>query len=270
MKKLLIISSILGTLIFSNTMAIELKENNSKIEKIFKDNKINGTFIVYDIKNDKVIGYNKKRSEIQFPPASTFKIFNSLIGLSTKTVKNSNEIFYKYNGSKMFLKSWEHDMNLKNGIKVSHVPAYQQLATMIGYDNMKLNIKNLEYGNKNIGQKKDLTTFWLQGPLKISAIEQTKILSKLATKKLNYSKTIQEEVIEISKLDSGKNWTLYGKTGWGTKNVDIPIGWFVGWVKENDKIYSFAINMDTKTAKDLPLREEIAKKSLKALGLLKN
>lgn len=270
MKKLLMFTSIIGTLTFSNVMAIELKENNSKIEKIFKDNNIKGTFIVYDVENNKVIGYNKERSNTQFPPASTFKIFNSLIGLSTKSVENTNEIFYRYDGSKMFLKSWENNMSLKSGIKVSHVPAYQQLANMIGYDNMKLNIENLEFGNENIGEKKDLTTFWLQGPLKISAIEQAELLSKLATKELKYPKDIQEDVIEISKLDSGKNWTLYGKTGWGTKNVDVPVGWFVGWVEENKKVYSFAINMDVKTAKELPLREEIAKKSLKALGLLAN
>lgn len=268
MKKLLVIGSILG--IFTSTFGMELKENNLEIERIFKENNIKGTFIVYDVEENKVIGYNKERSEIQFPPASTFKIFNSLIGLSTKSVKNSDEVFYKYDGAKMFLKSWEHDMSLKSGIKVSHVPAYQQLAKMIGYDNMKLNIENLEFGNENIGEKKDLTTFWLQGPLKISAIEQAELLSKLATKELKYPKDIQEEVIEISKLDSGKNWTLYGKTGWGTKNVDVPVGWFVGWVEENEKVYSFAINMDVKTAKELPLREEIAKKSLKSLGLLKN
>lgn len=268
MKKLLIITSILGSLTFSNAMGIELKENNSKIEKIFKENKINGTFIVYDIKNNKVIGYNKERSEIQFPPASTFKIFNSLIGLSEKAVKNSEEVFYKYDGSKMFLKSWEQDMSLKTGIKVSHVPAYQQLATIIGYEDMKKNINNLDFGNKNIGTPEDLTTFWLQGPLKISATEQAELLGKLATKKLNYSPEVQDEVINISELENGKDWTLYGKTGWGTKNVDVPIGWFIGWVEEEGKIYSFAINMDTKTAKELPLREEIAKKSLKSIGLL--
>ena len=55
-----------------------------------------------------------------------------------------------------------------------------------------------------------------------------------------------------------------------TKDIVVPLGWFVGWVNENGKIYSFAINMDTKTAKELPLREKIARESLEAIGLLKN
>lgn len=268
MKKLLMITSFLGVLIFSEVRAIQLKENNAKIEKIFTDKNIKGTFILYDIENGKVIGYNMERSRIQFPPASTFKIFNSLIGLSTGVVKDTDEVFYKYDGKKMYLKSWEDDMSLKTGIKVSHLPSYQKLATMIGYDNMKKNIDNLNFGNENIGTKENLTTFWLRGPLKISALEQVELLGKLAYKKLNYSEEIQQEVIDIIKLDSGKNWTLYGKTGWGTRNVKVPIGWFVGWVNENGKIYSFAINMDTETTDKLPLREEIAIKSLKSVGLL--
>ena len=38
--------------------------------------------------------------------ASTFKIYNSLIGLHTGAVKDVDEVFYKYNGEKVFLKSW--------------------------------------------------------------------------------------------------------------------------------------------------------------------
>lgn len=270
MKKLYVFATILSMFTFSNLMALELKENNSKIEKIFKEENIKGAFVVYDIENNKVIGYNVERSNTQYPPASTFKIFNSLIALSNGTVKDVDKVFYKYDGAKMFLKTWENDMNLKDGIKVSHVPAYQQLATMIGYENMKENISKLDFGNKNIGKEEDLTTFWLQGPLKISTLEQVDVLGKLATNKLNYPKKEQEKIMGIMKLDSGKNWILYGKTGWGTKNVEVPIGWFIGVVRENGKNYSFAINMDIKSAKNLPLREEIAKKSLKAIGLLNN
>ena len=35
---------------------------------------------------------------------------------------------------------------------------------------MKENIEKLDYGNKNIGESVD--TFWLEGPLEISSLEQ--------------------------------------------------------------------------------------------------
>ena len=150
-------------------------------------------------------------------------------------------------------------------MKLSHLPAYQKLAQKIGVVRMQENISKMDYGNKNIG--KNLTTFWLRGPLKISAIEQVYFLEKLAKRELDYSKDIQESVIEIIKLDNGDMWTLYGKTGWATrdlnKNLNPTLGWFVGWVEQNKKLYIFALNMDIKDSSQLPLRQEIALEILK-------
>ena len=245
--------------------AIEFK-NNKEIEKIFISEKVKGTFVVYDVTNDKFIGYNKKRGEKLYCPASTFKIMNSLIGLETGAVKSVDEVFYKYDGGKVFLDSWKQDSSLRYAISVSQVPAYKELARRIGLERMQENIIKLNYGNKNIGKTVD--KFWLEGPLEISAIQQTKILAQLAQKKLPYSKENQEAVIDITKLESGNNWTLHGKTGWLTAYIKPTIGWFVGWVEQDGNIYSFAINMDIKDSSELPKREEIAKKSLKILGLM--
>jgi beta-lactamase class D len=60
---------------------------------------------------------------------------------------------------------------------------------------------------------------------------------------------------------------LYAKTGW-TGNAPNSIGWYVGWVEQNGKIYSFALNIDVPESSMLNKRIELAKASLKALGLL--
>ncbi|MGL5428712.1 MAG: penicillin-binding transpeptidase domain-containing protein, partial [Cetobacterium sp.] len=114
----------------------------------------------------------------------------------------------------------------------------------------------------------EIDQFWLRGPLKISAIEQSKILAKLAKKELPYSDNIQQQVKDITLLENNQNWILYGKTGWATSNIDIPVGWFVGWIEKDNSIYSFAINLEMKDSKELPKREEIAKESLRVLGIL--
>jgi len=264
MKRIIILMSLL-LMITLQAQAIDFNENK-KIENIFKSEDINGTFVVYDSEKDSFIGYNQERGQEQFTPASTFKIFNSLIGLSTGAVNNVDETFYYYDGSKVFLKSWEDDMNLRTAIKISHVPAYKQLAREIGLENMQKNISKLQFGNEQIGSTVD--TFWLEGPLKISAVEQAELLSKLASKSLPYPREVQDTVCEITLLDSGDKWELHGKTGWLTANSDPSIGWFVGWIEEDGKVYSFAINMDLDDAEDLPKRQEIAIKSLKAIGLL--
>lgn len=240
---------------------------NPTIEEIFSSHKIAGTFVIYDIKKDKFTIHNIKRSKQAFSPASTFKIPNSLIGLSSKAVKNVDEVFYKYDGSKLYLPTWEKDMNLREAIRVSHVIAYQELARRIGTKAMQENIKKLAYGNQQTGETID--NFWLDESLKISAIQQVEFLAQLAQNQLPYSEDIQTSVQEIIKKESGKNWTLYGKTGWTGSRYQPSIGWFVGWVEEDGEIYSFALNMDINEKDQLPQREQIAKESLQAYGLLK-
>lgn len=246
-------------------LALNFTENK-KIKEIFEKNKLEGTFVLYDSENNSFTGYNKKRAEVQFYPASTFKIYSSLIALNTGAVKNVDDIFYKYNGEKVFLKSWAQDSNLRCAIKVSQVPAYQLLARKIGVKKMQEEINKLNFGNKKIG--KEVDQFWLRGPLKISAIEQCELLTKLANSELPYSKDIQKQVQEITILEKTEDWTLHGKTGWGTSNIKIPIGWFVGWIEKDGRIYSFAINLDMKESKNLPKREEMAKEALKTLNII--
>ena len=157
-------------------------------------------------------------------------------------------------------------MGLRDAIRISNVPIYQELARRIGLERMRQNVAKLGYGNKDIGTTVD--TFWLHGPLKISAVEQTRFLAKLAEKTLPYPKKFQQEVHEIIFLGKNGNKLLYGKTGWGNNTPGPDIGWWVGWLQDGDRIYTFALNMDIKNASDVNKRLELGKASLKILGLL--
>ncbi len=50
------------------------------------------------------------------------------------------------------MKEWEHDMGLRDAIKISNVPIYQELARRIGLERMKAGVEKLDYGNKDIGE----------------------------------------------------------------------------------------------------------------------
>ncbi len=81
---------------------IQILDETKLIENIFNKNNTKGTLVLYNVKEDKYIVYNEERANQRFYPASTFKIFNSLIGLYEKAVKDVDEVFYKYNGEKFF------------------------------------------------------------------------------------------------------------------------------------------------------------------------
>lgn len=239
-------------------------QENPAVGELFKTAGMTGTFVLYDASSQALIGYNQARAETRFIPASTFKIPNTLIGLSTGTVQSVDEVL-PYGGKPQPFKFWEKDMGLRDAIKVSNVPVYQELARRIGLDPMRKNVAKLDYGNKEIGATVD--NFWLKGPLKISAIEQTRFLARLAQDALPFPAHVQNSVREIVRMDQGDNWTLFAKTGWGDA-TDPDIGWWVGWVQKAGRVYAFALNADIRQPSDADKRIPLGKASLKALGVL--
>jgi beta-lactamase class D len=252
------------TLILLPTLAFSWEED-PRISKLFNDAHIKGTFVLYDLSADKIIVFNQTRAKTRYIPASTFKIANSLIGLSTGVVNNVDEVLPYKGPSKPFITAWAHDMGLRKAIAISNVPIYQELARRIGKTRMQKGVTNLHYGNETIGNSID--TFWLDGPLKISALEQTKFLTKLVQNKLPLSKDIQKNVQEIILLEQEKEWKLYGKTGWQNA-PNKGIGWFVGWLEKKGNIYVFALNIDIKQSSDAIQRIKLTKASLQLMGLL--
>jgi beta-lactamase class D len=239
-------------------------QENHAVGELFRAADVTGTFVLYDVANRELIGYNQSRAETRFVPASTFKIPNSLIGLATGAVQSVDEVL-PYGGKPQRFKFWEKDMSLREAIKISNVPIYQELARRIGLERMRDNVAKLDYGNMEIGGTVD--NFWLVGPLKISAVEQTRFLARLTQDDLPYPAEFQNTVREIVRLDQGKDWTLFGKTGWG--GASLPeIGWWVGWVQKENRIYTFALNVDVYRDADADKRIPLGKACLQAVGIL--
>ena len=234
------------------------------VAKVFEQAGVDGTFVLYEAGSQQLQGYNRARGETRYLPASTFKIPNSLIGLSMGAVSSVDEVF-PYDGQPKFLKAWEHDMGLREAIRVSNLAVYQALARRIGLKQMRSQLEALNYGNGDIGSQVD--QFWLKGPLAISAVEQTQFLARLAQGQLPIAADIQAAVREISLLEEGAGWRLYGKTGWATA-LKPGVGWWVGWLEQGGKVYSFALNMPMQDLQEAGKRIELGKASLKALGLL--
>lgn len=239
-------------------------QENADVAELFHEAQVNGTFVLYDVSTGKMTGYNRERAVKQFIPASTFKIPNSMIGLSVGAVQSLDDIL-PYGGKPQPFKIWEQDMSLRKAIKLSNAAIYQELARRIGMEDMQKLVDKLAFGNTELGSSVD--TFWLEGPLKISALEQVEFLARFAQNKLPVSSEIQGIVRNMVLMEQGDGWTLYGKTGW--QNAPEPgVGWWVGWVVKDQQIFSFALNLDIQEVADSKKRVAIGKASLKALGVL--
>jgi len=239
-------------------------QDSPAVAELFRDAQVRGTFVLYDPAAQRYIGHDHARAGQRFVPASTFKIPNSLIGLSAGAVRDVDEVL-PYGGTPQRVKQWEQDMGLRDAIRVSNVPVYQELARRIGLERMREQVDRLDYGNREIGAVVD--RFWLVGPLKISAVEQVRFLCRLARGQLPFPEQAQAAVREIVRLEQGEGWTLYGKTGWAM-DEQPAIGWWVGWVEKGAQPYCFALNMDMHRTEDAGKRVALGKASLRALGVL--
>jgi beta-lactamase class D len=254
----------LAVLLFTSPTSAFEWQDSPQVTQLFQNAGVRGTFVLYDVTARRVLGHDATRAHTRFVPASTFKIPNTLIGLSVGAVKNVDEVL-PYGGKPQPFTTWEKDMSLREAIMLSNVAIYQELARRIGLDRMRDSVSRLAFGNGDIGTVVD--TFWLVGPLQISAVEQTRFLAQLAQETLPFPKPLQASVREIIRLEQGNNWTLYGKTGWA--NAPNPgIGWWVGWVQKADRVYAFALNIDVQNATDASKRVDLGRASLKALGIL--
>lgn len=238
--------------------------DSPEVETLFSDAGVTGTFVLYDVEEDTFVGFDRKRANTRFIPASTFKVPHTLIGLAEGAVTDVDQIL-PYGGEPQPYSSWERDMSLRDALPISNVPVYKGLARRITLERMAENIALMGYGNRAIGSVVD--AFWLVGPLTISAVEQTVFLTNLAQNELPYPAELQEQVRDITLVERGEDWALHAKTGW-TDAPDPEIGWWVGWVVKRGKVYSFALNIDILDDSDVKKRVQLGKESLSVLGVL--
>lgn len=237
-------------------------ENRDDLKKYYDDFKAEGSFVIYDLNNDKYIFYNETQFREKFTPASTFKICNSLIGLETGVISDENFII-KWDSVKRN-PVWDKDYDLKNAFKNSTVWYYQELARRVGGEQMKAWLDRANYGNADTSGGIDM--FWLKGGLRISPEEQINFLKRLYENDLPFSQRSMDIVKSIMIEKDTAGYILRAKAGWGGQD-NKDIGWFVGYLETKNNVYFFvncvqteSKNMDDKGLADLfsRSRREIA------------
>jgi beta-lactamase class D len=216
---------------------------------VFAEQGTPGTFVLYEPRTARLTVVDRARAARRYVPASTFKIANSLIALETGAVKDEREVI-PYGGKPQPFPQWERDMDMRDAIRVSNVPVYQEIARRIGRRRMLAQLERLGYGNRRMGPVVD--RFWLDGPLQISAMEQARFVAGLAEGKLPLSQRSQRVVRDILRVEEKDGATLFGKTGWASGPTPPQIGWWVGWVEREGLVYAFALNIDMASADDTP------------------
>lgn len=235
--------------------------------RFFEAEQAVGTIVVYDAATGQTQRTNPDRADERFAPASSFKVYNSLVALETGVVPNVDTV-YAWDGVERG-GAWDQDHSMRLAMRNSTLWLYQELAREIGRDRYDAAFAREPYGNNTLGDSID--TFWLGEPLKISANEQVAYLDQLRQGALAFRPEVQADVRGIMVLEDTDAYTLYGKTGWTWTEDDRSdeIGWLVGWIEHGDGAHVYALNV-TPNGPDFDMRRArlgILHAVLDALGL---
>jgi beta-lactamase class D len=236
------------------------------IGPLFAERDVEGAFCLYDPEDDRTITYNPDRCGERFLPASTFKVVNALVALETGVVAGPDEAI-AWDGVDRGYASWNRDHTLATAMEHSVVWYYQEVARRIGRERMQHYVDLIGYGNQDISGAID--SFWLDGGLRISALEQIELLQRLYEGELPFSERSMDIVREMIVLEEGEGYRLSGKTGW-TSRVESHIGWFVGYLEVGDRVYFFATNVEREESSESLgwISREITEQVLREMGLL--
>lgn len=249
---------------------------DNSLHQIFEENRVTGSFGIYDNGQGQFTVYNLKRfKDSVYLPASTFKIVNSLIGLETGRIVDEKMVI-PWDGVVRFFpngdtaKTWNQDLTMAQAFEYSSFTYYQEVARRIGKDTMQRYLDSLGYGSRfNRAVVKTIDSFWVDNSVKVTADEQLGLVKKLYFDQLPFQKRTQRIVRDVMLRERNANYSLSYKTGWGFDEKGNSIGWIVGWIVENQHPYPFVLNVEGPHNTDMTaVRMNILKAALKKLAFM--
>jgi beta-lactamase class D len=261
-------------ILFSAGVSAQHKENKvilpSTYKKHFYQYKVDGSLIIYELNAGRTYYYNEERTKKRFSPASTFKIFNSLVGLETGVIPDTSFVIPWDSVKRGNYLPWNRSNSLNTAFKFSVVWYYQELARRVGKERMQHFVSLNHYGNEDINETID--GFWLtdyRGKLRISQEEQISLLRKLYRNELNFSARSQKLVKDIMLMESNDEYKLFAKTGMCSEE-NLWYGWYVGWIETKGNVYFFATHVEDEGSENIlsGARKGITFASLEELGII--
>ena len=215
-------------------------ENISYVDFSKYFGKYEGSFVLYDLRNDVWSIHDIEHATLRVAPDSTYKIYDALFGLEEGVI-TPQDSFIAWNGENYPFEAWNANQTLQSAMASSVNWYFQSVDEQLGTTSVYDYIKEIGYGNKNMSG--DFSTYWMESSLKISPIEQVELLTKLQNNSFGFAPENINAVKDAICLSSSDAGTFYGKTGTGRVDGQDVNGWFIGYIETADNTYFFATNI---------------------------
>jgi beta-lactamase class D len=234
---------------------------------------VDGTLVVRACATGEEVVWADRLADTPFGPCSTFKIWNSLIGLEAGLIGAPDDAFWTWDLEVRPFPAWNADQTWRSAFAGSCVPAFQDLARRIGPDRMQAWLEKLKYGTQDQCGRPD--AFWLpragRSTILITPREQARMICRMVRGELPLKASSVDRLMDVMRLATTSRGTLYGKTGSGLRTrpdgpkaeVDFDMGWLVGFVESQGLKYAYACLVlgDGLTGKDARAVVETAMRS---------
>jgi beta-lactamase class D len=233
---------------------------------LFSQAGLEGCFVLLDPARGEIVTSNETMAREQLLPASTFKVAHALIALDLG-VHAGPCSFISWDGIDRGYAPWNRDLTLEEAFRYSAVWFFQETARRIGAKRMAEKVRALDYGNADTSGPSD--AFWLEGGLRISALEQVEFLRRLYAEALPISRTAMRQVKEMLVLEETPSYRLYAKTGWAVR-VSPQVGWLIGYVERDGRVFFFATNIRSEAPDEAfpKARMNLSKACLERAGVI--
>ncbi len=199
-----------------------------------------GSFVLYDMNNDAWNIYDMEHATLRTAPNSTYKIYDALFGLEEGVIA-PNDSFMAWNGADYPFEAWNADQDLYSAMQSSVNWYFEEIDKQLGSSTIQNYIRKIGYGNENVSP--DLSSYWMQGTLKISPVEQVELLTVLHNNSFDFAPENVNAAKNAICLFSSEGKNFYGKTGTGRVDGQDVNGWFVGYIETAGNTYFFATNI---------------------------
>lgn len=226
---------------------------------------LTGSAVLYDTKMNQYTIYNEDESTTRFAPNSTYKIFSALFALENEIITEDNSemawdgTFYKYD-------KWNQNQDLFTAMENSTTWYFQHLDQQLGKKKLQTYFEQMNYGNENLSS--NITDYWMDGSLKISPVEQIRMLKKFYDNDFSFDQSTIQTVKNSILLEETNEHRLSGKTGTADVNGEHVDGWFIGYVETADNTFFFAVHIQGEKDAGGSTASEIALSILEKEGII--
>lgn len=198
-----------------------------------------GAWVVQHAGQPPQVLHGRSLAEQAFPPASSFKTLLALIALQSGALAGPDEVV-PWDGRHEHRPEWRTDMALRQAMQTSSESYFRTIAARTGLAGLASGVEQAGYGNQQLGD--DPERVWVDGTLRISALEQVEFMDRLRRAALPFERMHQHAIRDAMADAPLGEARIHAKTGtlWNAQDKR-GLGWWVGWMDGPQGATSFAL-----------------------------